>query len=66
MMNTLIISGTWSLYDSLSVQGVVIALGDFKDDLGNSLGDKGKRAPNSRGLKLLDFAIILIFALLIF
>ena len=44
----------WSLYDSLSIQGVVIALGDFNGDLGNSLGDKGKHAPNSRGLKLLE------------
>ena len=44
----------WSLYDSLSIQGVVIALGDFNGDLGNSLGDKGKHAPNSCGLKLLE------------
>ena len=44
----------WSLYDSLSVQGVVIALGDFNRDSGNSLGDKGKHAPDSRGLKLLE------------
>ena len=39
---------------SLSVRTLVIALGDFNDDLGNSLGDKGKHAPNSRGLKLLE------------
>ena len=44
----------WSLYDSLSIQGVVIALGDFNGDLGNSLVDKGKHARNSRGLKLLE------------
>ena len=31
-------------------------MGDFYRDLGNSLGDKGKREPNLRGLKLLDFA----------
>ena len=44
----------WSLYDSLSVQGAVIALGYFNGDLGNSLSDKGKHAPNSHGLKLLE------------
>ena len=53
MMNTLIISGLYT-GDSLSVQEVVIALGDFNGDLGNSLGYKGKHAPNSRGLKLLE------------
>ena len=47
----------WSLYNSLSVQGVVIALGGFNGDLGNSLGDKGKHAPNSRGLKLLELKV---------
>ena len=31
-------------------------LGDFNDDLGNSLGDKGKKGPSDRGLLLLDFA----------
>ena len=31
-------------------------MGDFNGDLGNSLGDKGKREPNERGLKLLSFA----------
>ena len=31
-------------------------MGDFNVDLGNSLGDKGKREPNERGLKLLNFA----------
>ena len=31
-------------------------LGDFKGDLGNSLGDKGIKEPNQRGLKLLEFA----------
>ena len=56
----------WSLYDSLSIQGVVVALGDFNGDLGNSLGDKGKHAPNSRGLKLLELCSHFIFALLIF
>ena len=39
---------------TLNVQGVVIALKDFNGHLGNSLDDKGKHAPNSRGLKLLD------------
>ena len=33
----------WALYDSLSADGFVILLGDFDGDLGNSLGDKGKR-----------------------
>ena len=31
-------------------------MGDFNGDLGNSLGDKGKHAPNSRGLKLLELS----------
>ena len=31
-------------------------MGGFNGDLGNSLGDKGKREPNLRGLKSLDFA----------
>ena len=47
----------WALYESLSSRGVVLIMGaDFNGDLGNSLGDKGKREPNLRGLKLLDFA----------
>ena len=46
----------WVLYESLSSRGMVLIMGDFNGDLGNSLGDKGKREPNSRGLKLLDFA----------
>ena len=53
----------WSLYDSVFVQGVVVALGYFNGDLGDSLGDKGKHASNSHDL---NFAVILIFALLIF
>ena len=32
----------WALYDSLSADVLVILLGDFNGDLGNSLGDKGK------------------------
>ena len=36
--------------------GMVLIMGDFNGDLGNSLGDKSKREPNLRGLKLLDFA----------
>ena len=44
----------WALYDSLSSNGKVILMGDFNGDLGNSLGDKGKREPNERGLKLLS------------
>ena len=31
-------------------------MSDFNGDLGNFLGDKGKREPNLRGFKLLDFA----------
>ena len=33
-------------------------MGDFNGDLGNSLGNKGRRVgePNQRGLKLLDLA----------
>ena len=31
-------------------------MGDFNGDLGNTLGNKGKREPNQGGLKLLDFA----------
>ena len=46
----------WALYDSLSADGFVILLGDFNGDLCNSLGDKGKKEPNDRGLLLLDFA----------
>ena len=46
----------WALYESLSSRGIVLIMGDFNRDLGNSLGDKGKREPNLRGLKLLDFA----------
>ena len=44
------------LYDSLSSDGKVILMGDFNGDLGNSLGNKGRREPNQRGLKLLDLA----------
>ena len=29
----------WALYDSLSVNGFVIVMGNFSGDLGNSLGD---------------------------
>ena len=46
----------WALYDSLSSNGKVILMGDFNRDLGNSLGNKGRREPNQRGLKLLDLA----------
>ena len=46
----------WALYESLSSRGMVLIMGDFNGNLGNSLGDKGKREPNLRGLKLLDFA----------
>ena len=31
-------------------------MGDFNGDLGNSQGNKGRREPNQRGLKLLDLA----------
>ena len=37
-------------------RGMVLIMGDFNGDLVNSLADKGKREPNLRGLKLLDFA----------
>ena len=33
----------WALYDTLSTDGYVIVLGDFNGDIGNSLGEKGKR-----------------------
>ena len=46
----------WALYESLSSRGMVLIMGNFNGDLGNSPGDKGKRKPNLRGLKLLDFA----------
>ena len=46
----------WALYDSFSSNCKVILMGDFNGDLGNSLGDKGKREPNERGLKLLSLA----------
>ena len=46
----------WAFYDSLSDDCFVILLGDFNGDLGNSLGDKGKKEPNDRGLLLLYFA----------
>ena len=57
LKNTVSISiNLWALYDSLSSNCKVILMGDFNGDLGNSLGDKGKREPNERGLKLLSFA----------
>ena len=46
----------WALYDSLSAKGIVVAMGDFNCDLGNSLGNRGTVNPNQRGVKLLDFA----------
>ena len=46
----------WALYDSLSVKGYVIVMGDCNSDLGNSLGDKNTGEPNQRGRKLLEFA----------
>ena len=46
----------WALYDTLSTDGYVIVLGDFNGDIGNSLGEKGKKEPNQRGLKLTEFA----------
>ena len=46
----------WALYDSLPSNGKVILMGDFSGDLGNSLGNKGRRESNQRGLKLLDLA----------
>ena len=46
----------WAIYDKLSSEGSVAILGDFSGDLGNSLGDKGIKEPNQRGLKVLEFA----------
>ena len=46
----------WALYDSFSVEGYVIVMGDCNGDLGNSLGDTSTREPNQRGCKLLEFA----------
>ena len=46
----------WALYDSLSSSGFVIVMGDLNGDLGSSLGDKGTKEPNDRGLLLCDFA----------
>ena len=49
-------SHLWALYDSLSVKGYVILMGDFNGELGNSLGEKSAREPNQRSLKLLEMA----------
>ena len=46
----------WALYESLSVQGYTILMGDFNCDLGNSMGDRAPYEPNQRGLKLAEFA----------
>ena len=46
----------WALYDILSTDGYMIVLGDFNGDIGNSLGEKGKKEPNQRGLKLTECA----------
>ena len=40
----------------LSPDSYVIVLGDFNGDIGNSLGEKGKKEPNQWGLKLTEFA----------
>ena len=53
-MNILITSGP--CINHYPPGGMVLIIVDFNGDLGNSLGDKGKREPNLRGLKLLDFA----------
>ena len=45
-----------ALYDSLSAKSIVVAMGDFNGDLGNSLGNKGTVNPNQSGVKLLDCA----------
>ena len=45
----------WALYESLSVQGYTILMGDFNCDLGNSMGDRAPYEPNQRGLKLAEF-----------
>ena len=46
----------WARYDTLSTDCYVIVLGDFNGDIGNSLGEKGKKQPNQWGLKLTDFS----------
>ena len=46
----------WAIYDRLSSEDFVVILSDFNGDLGNSLGDKGIKEPNQRGLKLLKLA----------
>ena len=43
-------------FGHLWADGYVIVLGDFNGDIGNSLGEKGKKEPNQRGLKLTEFA----------
>ena len=43
-------------HNTLSTDGYVIVLGDFNGDIGNSLGEKAKKEPNQRGLKLTEFA----------
>ena len=53
-MNILITCGLCMSHYPLG--GMVLIMDDFYGDLGNSLGDKGKREPNLRGLKLPDFA----------
>ena len=46
----------WAIHEKLSSEGFVAILSDFNGDLSNSLGDKGIKEPNQRGLKLLEFA----------
>ena len=33
----------WAVYDTLSTDGYVIVLGEFNGNIGNYLGEKGKR-----------------------
>ena len=42
----------WVLYDTLSTDGYVIVLGEFNGDIGNSLGEKGKKGTYSVGPKI--------------
>ena len=46
----------WTLYDPLSAKGIVVAMGDFNGDQGNSLGNRDAVNPNQLRVKLHDFA----------
>ena len=46
----------WSLYDSLSTEGLVVVMGDLNANMGNAIGDKSAHKPSYHGEKLLEFA----------